>query len=131
MYLISAGLAGTMGLRQPVMLPHWRLRLIAVLPTALKRKITDWEKDTRTDMSWHSDINWVIMDYLVSEGYPGAAEKFAQETNLPGPVENESIWERVRVRTAIHSGKIKEAIQMVNEADPEVSMLSSFTPYLT
>jgi len=67
-----------------------------------------------------SDINWVIMDYLVSEGYPGAAEKFAQETNLPSPVDNESIRDRVRVRNAIHSGKIREAIQMVNEIDPDI-----------
>ena len=74
-----------------------------------------------TDGTWYSDINWVIMDYLVSEGYPGAAEKFAHETNLPSPVDNESIRERVRVRNAIHSGNVKEAIDMVNEIDPEVS----------
>ncbi|KAI7321999.1 hypothetical protein KC315_g8957 [Hortaea werneckii] len=74
----------------------------------------------KADATWRSDINWVIMDYLVSEGYPAAAEKFAQETNLPGPVDHESIRERVRVRTAIHSGNVKEAIQMVNEIDPEI-----------
>ncbi|KAK0253887.1 hypothetical protein LTS09_011192 [Friedmanniomyces endolithicus] len=67
-----------------------------------------------------SDINWVIMDYLVSEGYPGAAEKFAQETNLPGPVDNESIRERVRVRNAIHGGSLDEAIELINEIDPEI-----------
>ncbi|KAK0989932.1 hypothetical protein LTS01_008722 [Friedmanniomyces endolithicus] len=67
-----------------------------------------------------SDINWVIMDYLVSEGYPGAAEKFAQETNLPGPVDNESIRERVRVRNAIHGGRLDEAIELINEIDPEI-----------
>lgn len=70
---------------------------------------------------FYSDINWVIMDYLVSEGYPGAAEKFAQETNLCQPADIESIRERVRIRTAIHAGKIDEALSMVNEADPEVS----------
>lgn len=70
---------------------------------------------------WSSDINWVIMDYLVSEGYPGSAEKFAQETNLPTPVDDESIRERVKVRNAIHAGKADEAIEMLNEIDPRVS----------
>lgn len=68
-----------------------------------------------------SDINWVIMDYLVSEGYPGAAEKFAQETNLCQPTDIESIRERVRIRSLIHSGQIEEAISLINEVDPEVS----------
>ena len=68
-----------------------------------------------------SDINWVIMDYLVSEGYPGAAEKFAQETNLCQPADIEHIKERVKVRNAIHAGKVDEAIGMINEMDPEVS----------
>lgn len=85
----------------------------------------------RTNIAWRerkadlkgisSDINWVIMDYLVSEGYPGAAEKFAQETNLCRPTDIEGIRERVRIRNAIHSGKIEEAIGMINEIDPEVS----------
>ncbi|TKA76972.1 hypothetical protein B0A55_04914 [Friedmanniomyces simplex] len=60
------------------------------------------------------------MDYLVSEGYPGAAEKFAQETNVPGPVDNESIRERVRVRNAIHGGRLDEAIELINDIDPEI-----------
>ncbi|KAK5117236.1 hypothetical protein LTR62_005853 [Meristemomyces frigidus] len=67
-----------------------------------------------------SEINWVIMDYLVSEGYPGAAEKFAQETNLPSPVDNESIRERVQIRNAINRGRIEEAIEMINEIDYEI-----------
>jgi len=67
-----------------------------------------------------SDINCVIMEYLVSEGYPEAAEKFAQETNLPKPGDNASIRERVQVRNAIHAGKVDEAVEMVNEIDPEI-----------
>ena len=72
---------------------------------------------------FYSDINWVIMDYLVSEGYPGAAEKFAQETNLCQPADIEGIRERVRIRNAIHGGRIDEAVAMINEVDAEVSVL--------
>jgi hypothetical protein len=69
------------------------------------------------------------MDYLVSEGYPGAAEKFAQETSLCLPGDIEGIRERVRIRNAIHAGRIDEAIDMVNAMDSEVRAiprLSSF-----
>lgn len=69
----------------------------------------------------HSDINSVIMDYLVTEGYPGAAEKFAQETNLCPPADVEGIRERVWIRNAIHGGNMSEAVALINEADPEVS----------
>lgn len=68
----------------------------------------------------HSDINSLIMDYLVSEGYPGAAEKFAQETNICTPGNVESIRERVRVRGAIQAGKVDEAIERINDIDSEV-----------
>ncbi|KAM3424695.1 hypothetical protein BST61_g6682 [Cercospora zeina] len=67
-----------------------------------------------------SDINWVIMDYLVSEGYPAAAEKFAQETNLGNPEDMESIRERVAVRNAIHAGRVEEAIELINEIDHQI-----------
>ncbi|KAF2483142.1 CTLH/CRA C-terminal to lish motif domain-containing protein [Neohortaea acidophila] len=67
-----------------------------------------------------SDINWLIMDYLVSEGYPGAAEKFAQETNLCPAATVETIRERVKIRTAIHAGKVEEAIELINDADAEI-----------
>ncbi|QIW99563.1 hypothetical protein AMS68_005081 [Peltaster fructicola] len=70
-----------------------------------------------------NDINMVIMDYLISEGYPAAAEKFAEETNL---VQNNaadlkrSINERVKIRGAIYTGKMDEAIHMINELDAEI-----------
>ena len=74
----------------------------------------------------NSDINWVIMDYLVSEGYPAAAEKFAQETNLCAPSDIEGIRGRVRIRTAIYKGDISEAVGLINEVDAEVSLALSF-----
>ena len=77
----------------------------------------------------HSDINSVIMDYLVSEGYPGAAQKFAQETNLAVPADLESVRDRVRIRNAIHVGRVDQAISLINEHDPEVSLDISFPAF--
>lgn len=77
----------------------------------------------------HSDINSVIMDYLISEGYPAAAEKFAQETNLfqSDAFDLSSIRERVDIRNAILAGRIEDAIELLNETN---TMVSSFIPSL-
>jgi len=73
------------------------------------------------------------MDYLVSEGYPGAAEKFALETNLSQSetFDIQSIRERVEIRNAILSGRIEVAIELLNNDETLVSSLSASTPHLT
>jgi hypothetical protein len=60
------------------------------------------------------------MDYLVSEGYPRAAEKFAKEANIQLPLEEESIQSRVEIRRAIHAGDIDTAITKINDLNPQV-----------
>ncbi|EKG16704.1 hypothetical protein MPH_06090 [Macrophomina phaseolina MS6] len=67
-----------------------------------------------------SDINHVIMDYLVSEGYPMAAKRFAIEANIPHGVEPQSIQERVDIRNAIHAGNIESAIHRINDLNPQI-----------
>ncbi|KAF2873312.1 CTLH/CRA C-terminal to lish motif domain-containing protein [Massariosphaeria phaeospora] len=67
-----------------------------------------------------ADINFVVMDYLISEGYPKAAEKFAKEANLQLPAEEESIQARVEIRKAIHAGDIDTAINKINDLNPQI-----------
>lgn len=71
-----------------------------------------------------SDINFVIMDYLINEGYPSAAKKFAMEANIQPPVEEESILPRVEIRNAIYAGDIEKAIHKINDLNPQVSIPS-------
>ena len=73
------------------------------------------------------------MDYLVSEGYPGAAEKFALETNLSQgeTFDIQSIRERVEIRNAILSGRIEVAVELLNNDETLVSSLPSSPPHLT
>jgi hypothetical protein len=66
------------------------------------------------------------MDYLVSEGYPRAAEKFAKEANIQLPLEEESIQSRVEIRQAIDAGDIDTAITKVNDLNPQVCGISLF-----
>ena len=61
------------------------------------------------------------MDYLITNGYPAAAKKFAAEANIQPKMDVESIQERVDIRSAIHSGDIKTAIEKLNELNPQVA----------
>jgi len=67
-----------------------------------------------------ADINFVIMDYLVSEGYPRAAERFAKEANIQLPLDEEIIQTRVEIRQAIHAGDISTAITKINDLNPQI-----------
>lgn len=68
----------------------------------------------------NSDINYLVMDYLVTNGYPAAAKRFAVEANIQPKANIESIQERVEIRGAIHSGDIQTAIEKINELSPQV-----------
>lgn len=64
------------------------------------------------------------MDYLINEGYPAAAKKFAAEANIPHlAADYDNIQERVDIRNAIISGDIQSAIEKINELNPSVSLL--------
>lgn len=60
------------------------------------------------------------MDYLITNGYPSAAKKFASEANLQPCADVEAIQERVEIRNAIYSGNVQSAIERLNELDPQV-----------
>lgn len=70
-----------------------------------------------------SDLNRLVMDYLVTEGYTAAAEEFCKEAELGRtmPVDFELVESRMNIKRAIQRGDIKEAIEQVNDLNPEVS----------
>lgn len=71
-----------------------------------------------------SDINLVVLDYLINEGFPEAAQKFADEANIyRSPDDSEHIQERVEIRNNILGGRIQPAIEQINELSPEVCKL--------
>lgn len=67
------------------------------------------------------------MDYLISEGYPRAAERFAKEANIQLPLDEDSIESRVEIRQAIHAGDIDTAVTKINDLNPQVSFATCFT----
>jgi len=71
-------------------------------------------------VSCHRDLNRLVMDYLVVEGYRSAAEEFGKEANLAAPVDLDSIERRMNIRDAIYRGDVEDAIEKVNDLNPEI-----------
>jgi len=72
-----------------------------------------------------SDINALILDYLTMEGYPEAAANFSKEANLQPQQDDSSIRQRQQIQNFIHKGEIQDAIDALNELDPEVRLHTS------
>lgn len=67
-----------------------------------------------------ADLNRLIMNYLVTEGFKEAAEKFRLESGAPCPVDLDSLDERIRIRDHIQQGRMLEAIALLNNLRPEL-----------
>uniref|UniRef100_A0A3B5Q172 GID complex subunit 8 homolog n=1 Tax=Xiphophorus maculatus TaxID=8083 RepID=A0A3B5Q172_XIPMA len=57
-----------------------------------------------------ADMNRLIMNYLVTEGFKEAAEKFRMESGIEPSVDLDSLDERIKIREMILKGQIQEAI---------------------
>lgn len=64
------------------------------------------------------------MDYLILEGYKSAAEEFSKEADLQAPVDFSNIESRMNIRDAVQRGDVEEAIELVNDLNPEVRIFS-------
>ncbi|EDN92518.1 hypothetical protein SS1G_08381 [Sclerotinia sclerotiorum 1980 UF-70] len=81
---------------------------------------TDFEKRVDDVKPMKSDINALILDYLTTEGYPSAAARFSKEANLNPQQEEESVKARQAIQHSIHLGSIQDAIEALNELEPQV-----------
>lgn len=67
-----------------------------------------------------ADMNRLIMNYLVTEGFKEAAEKFQIEAGLEPSIELSSLDDRILIREAVQNGRIQEATHLVNQLHPEL-----------
>ncbi|XP_067641782.1 glucose-induced degradation protein 8 homolog [Eurosta solidaginis] len=80
----------------------------------------DWMRKLEQFPYKQSDMNRLIMNYLVTEGFKEAAEKFQLEAGLEPIVELSSLDDRILIREAVQSGRIQEATHLVNQLHPEL-----------
>jgi len=82
--------------------------------------ISEWEARLDQISVSKQDLNRMIMNYLIVEGYQEAASKFVQEANVKVPVDHSHIYERAQIRNSIYQGNIQHAIHRINELEPEL-----------
>ncbi|XP_041366622.1 glucose-induced degradation protein 8 homolog [Gigantopelta aegis] len=80
----------------------------------------DWLNKLQDIHITRADMNALIMNYLVTEGFKEAAEKFRLESGIQPPVDLDELDDRIRIREAIQNGHIQDAIGMVNNLYPEL-----------
>ncbi|NP_001171768.1 uncharacterized protein LOC100376325 [Saccoglossus kowalevskii] len=80
----------------------------------------EWMEKLHTLHITRADMNRLIMDYLVTEGFKEAAEKFKIESGIQPSVDLDTLDERIQIRDAIQNGRIEDAIALVNDLHPEL-----------
>eukprot|EP00762_Andalucia_godoyi_P007266 ANDGO_08084.mRNA.1 Glucose-induced degradation protein 8 homolog len=68
----------------------------------------------------HHQIDNLIMNYLVIEGYQEAAQLFETESGVSAGIDLSTIQERMQIRSAVERGDIHAAIDKVNDLNPEI-----------
>ncbi|KAI6136567.1 CTLH/CRA C-terminal to lish motif domain-containing protein [Pisolithus sp. B1] len=90
------------------------------MPSKITIRKEEWERRLQEVQVTKDDLNRLIMDYLVIEGYRSAAEEFSNEAGVIPPVDFESIESRMVIREALQRGDVEEAITRVNDLNPEI-----------
>ena len=67
-----------------------------------------------------SEMNELIMDYLVHEGFKEAAERFREEAGIEPKLNGELIDKRVEIRHLIETGDILRGQSLINTHYPEL-----------
>jgi len=80
----------------------------------------EWMTKMESQHVARADMNKLIMNYLVTEGFKEAAEKFQKESGVETSVDLDSIDLRIRIKELILQGQIQEAIALVNDFHPEL-----------
>ncbi|KAB2065207.1 hypothetical protein ES319_A09G074900v1 [Gossypium barbadense] len=90
-----------------------------------KKVITreEWEKRLNDVKIRKEDMNKLVMNFLVTEGYVEAAEKFQMESGTEPDIDLATITDRMAVKKAVQSGNVEDAIEKVNDLNPEQSFL--------
>ncbi|CAN8240903.1 unnamed protein product [Cochlearia groenlandica] len=80
----------------------------------------EWEKKLNSVNLKKDEINTLVMNFLVTEGYVDAAEKFQKESGTKPEIDLATITDRMAVKKAVQNGYVEDAIEKVNDLNPEI-----------
>ncbi|XP_022655495.1 glucose-induced degradation protein 8 homolog [Varroa jacobsoni] len=93
-------------------------------PKADVPSVKEWREQLSKMEIPRAGATRLIMNYLVTESFKDAAEKLREESGLPLSPGNTdvsaSLDERIRIRDAIHGGRILEARRLLDELHPRL-----------
>lgn len=89
-------------------------------PSTEEPNRTEWLERLDGVHLHRSDLNRLVMDYLVTEGFKEAADKFRLEAGVVPPVPLDSLDERIRIRDCLQEGRVLEAVALLNGLRPEL-----------
>lgn len=82
--------------------------------------MTSWMKGIQNVKVERTELNKIVMNYLVLEGYKEAAEKFRLESGIEACQPLDSLDNRIQIREAVQAGSIDDAIDLTNTLNPEL-----------
>ncbi|KAK9791866.1 hypothetical protein WJX73_010094 [Symbiochloris irregularis] len=85
-----------------------------------KLSLEEWNRKLAAVKIRKQDMNNLIMNYLVTEGFVEAAEVFMAESGTQPGVDLPAITDRMQIRKALQSGNVEDAIDRVNDLNPEI-----------
>jgi len=65
------------------------------------------------------EMNRIVMDYLVVEGYKDAAGCFERESGEQPGADLSTVESRMKIRQALQKGDVQLAVEMTNDVNPE------------
>ncbi|CAM8989573.1 hypothetical protein QQ045_009077 [Rhodiola kirilowii] len=80
----------------------------------------EWEKRLGCISIKEEVMNKLVMNYLVTEGYPETAKKFKAESGTQLEMDLVSITDRMLIKKALMEGNVEEAIDKINHLNPEI-----------
>lgn len=81
-----------------------------------------------TDSCCRDSVASAHRDLIAVQGYYDAASTFQAESGTAPSTNLDTCTDRMHIRNAVEAGKIEDAIERVNDLNPEVSALHACTP---
>jgi glucose-induced degradation protein 8 len=78
----------------------------------------DWDRRLSDAPVSKAQMNSLVMNYLVIEGYKDAAESFRDEAGVDPGIDLASISDRMATRAALQRGDVQAAMERANELNP-------------
>ncbi|WOL01003.1 hypothetical protein Cni_G09716 [Canna indica] len=92
----------------------------ATLMSDVKLTREEWERELEDVKIRKEDMNKLVMNFLISEGFVEAAEKFRIESGTETNVHLSTTIDRIAVLKSVQAGNVVDAIEKVNVMNPEI-----------